>query len=43
MHRLVRQGELYMNGISVGTVSSEGMTNSWFYVEEFHSIQGRLR
>jgi hypothetical protein len=31
MHRLVRQGELYLNGVSVGTVSSDGTTDSWFY------------
>jgi hypothetical protein len=31
MHRLIREGELYLNGVAVGTVSSEGITDSWAY------------
>jgi hypothetical protein len=31
MKSLIRQGELYLNGVSVGIVASEGTTDSWFY------------
>ena len=31
MHKLVRQGELYLNGIAVGTILCEGTTDSWVF------------